>query len=187
MALMSRGANVALTREIPGLRSIVVGVAWNAGAERVLEDNLVLATVLCDASSKALSPEHFVFFNQLSSPDLTVSQLTEALGGDKEQVEIALADVPAEVARIVVVVYLNEGTAQRRTLGQLRSLSVLIRDAADNRELVRSEDLATSLSAETAVVLGEVYRHGAEWKFKVVGEGYASGVAGIASDYGLPL
>jgi tellurium resistance protein TerD len=187
MAQMSRGANVALTREIPGLRSIVVGVSWNAGAERVLEENLVLATVLCDAASKALSPEHFVFFNQLASPDLTVSQLTEALGGDKEQVEIDLADVPAEVARIVVVVYLNEGTAQRRTLGQLRALSVLVRDAADNRELVRSEDLAPSLSAETAVVLGEVYRHGADWKFKVVGEGYASGIAGIASDYGLPL
>jgi tellurium resistance protein TerD len=187
MAQMSRGANVALTREIPGLRSIVVGVSWNAGAERVLEENLVLATVLCDAASKALSPEHFVFFNQLTSPDLTVSQLTEALGGDKEQVEIDLADVPAEVARIVVVLYLNEGTAQRRTLGQLRELSVLVRDGGDNRELVRSENLATVLSAETALVLGEVYRHGADWKFKVVGEGYASGIAGIASDYGLPL
>jgi tellurium resistance protein TerD len=187
MAQMSRGANVALTREIPGLRSIVVGVSWNAGAERVLEENLVLATVLCDAASKALSPEHFVFFNQLASPDLTVSQLTEALGGDKEQVEIDLADVPAEVARIVVVLYLNEGTAQRRTLGQLRELSVLVRDGGDNRELVRSENLATVLSAETALVLGEVYRHGADWKFKVVGEGYASGIAGIASDYGLPL
>jgi tellurium resistance protein TerD len=187
MAQMSRGANVALTREIPGLRSIVVGVSWNAGAERVLEENLVLATVLCDAASKALSPEHFVFFNQLASPDLTVSQLTEALGGDKEQVEIDLADVPAEVARIVVVLYLNEGTAQRRTLGQLRELSVLVRDGGDNRELVRSENLATVLSAETALVLGEVYRHGADWKFKVVGEGYASGIAGVASDYGLPL
>jgi tellurium resistance protein TerD len=187
MAQMSRGANVALTREIPGLRSIVVGVSWNAGAERVLEENLVLATVLCDAASKALSPEHFVFFNQLASPDLTVGQLTEALGGDKEQVEIDLADVPAEVARIVVVLYLNEGTAQRRTLGQLRELSVLVRDGGDNRELVRSENLATVLSAETALVLGEVYRHGADWKFKVVGEGYASGIAGIASDYGLPL
>lgn len=187
MAVMNRGANVGLTREIPGLTSIVVGVSWNAGAESVLEENLVLATLLCDAGSKVLSPEHFVFFNQLSSPDMSVSQLQEALAGDKEQVEIDLPDVPADVARIVVVVYLNEGTAQRRTLGQLRSLAVIVRDGRDNRELVRSEDLAPVLSAETALVLGEVYRHGAEWKFKVVGEGYASGIAGIASDYGLPL
>lgn len=187
MARMSRGANVAFTREIPGLTGIVVGVSWNAGSERVLEDNLVMATVLCDASSKALSPEHFVFFNQLTSPDLSVTQLEEALAGDKEQVEIDLPDVPPEVARIVVVVYLNDGTAQRRTLGQLREISICLRDPRDNRELVRSEDLAPALSAETALVLGEVYRHNGDWKFKVVGEGYATGIAGIATDYGLPL
>jgi tellurium resistance protein TerD len=187
MAAMSRGANVALTREIPGLSQIVVGVSWNAGAERVLEENLVLATVLCGADSRALSTEHFVFFNQLASPDLSVSQLVSALAGDKEQVEIDLPDVPREVARIVIAVYLNDGTAQRRTLGQLRDITVCVRQAPSNRELVRSENLASALSTETALVLGEVYRHGGDWKFKVVGEGYASGIAGIAADYGLPL
>ena len=187
MAVMSRGANVAFTREIPGLTGVVVGVSWNTGSERVLEDNLVMATILCDASSKALSPEHFVFFNQLTSPELSVSQLETALAGDQEQVEIDLPDVPPEVSRIVVVVYLNDGTAQRRTLGQLRSISICLRDPRDSRELVRSENLAPALGSETALVLGEVYRHGADWKFKVVGEGYASGIAGIAADYGLPL
>jgi tellurium resistance protein TerD len=187
MAAMSRGANVALTREIPGLTSIVVGVAWNVGTERLVEDNLVLATVLCDAGSRALSPEHFVFFNQLTSPDLSVTQLETALAGDKEQVEIDLADVPAEINRLVVVLYLNDGTAQRRTLGQLRELTVVVREAPSNRELVRSENLAVGLAGETALVLGEVYRHGSDWKFKVVGEGYTSGIAGIAADYGLPL
>lgn len=187
MAEMSRGANVALTREIPGLSKIVVGASWNVGAERVLEDNLVLATVLCDAGSKALSAEHFVFFNQLTSPDMSVSQLETVLAGDQEQVEIDLPDVPAEVSRIVVVIYLNDGTAARRTLGQLRDITVAVREAPSNRELVRSENLAPALSSETALILGEVYRHGGDWKFKVVGEGYTRGIAGIASDYGLPL
>jgi tellurium resistance protein TerD len=184
---MSRGANVALTREIPGLRQLAVGVAWNAGAERVLEDNLVFGAVLCDASSKALSPEHFVFFNQLTTPDESVTQQEKAMGGDKEQVEVDLPDVPPEVARIVLVVYLNEGSAQRRTLGQLREMTVVVREVPSYRELVRSENLAPAFGGETAVVLGEVYRNGPDWKFKVVGEGYTSGIAGIASDYGLPL
>lgn len=187
MAIMRRGSNVALTREIPGLDQIVVGVWWNAGAERVLEDNLVFAALLCDASSKVLSEEHFVFFNQLSSPELSVQQLHAALGGDREQVEIDLAGVPDDVARVVVVLYLNDGTAARRTLGQLRDIGVRVLDAHGNTELVRSENLAPALSAETALVLGEVYRHAGEWKFKVIGDGYASGIAGIASDYGLPL
>ncbi|WP_198597924.1 TerD family protein [Blastococcus atacamensis] len=184
---MSRGANVPLTREIPGLKQIVVGVSWNGNAEPVLQDNLVVAALLCDSANKALSAEHFVFVNQLTSPDLSVSRLEKALAGDQEQVEIDLPDVPPEVSRVAFALFVNEGTAARRTLGQLRQLSVCVRDATDNRELVRSENLAPALSTETALVLGEVYRHRSDWKFKVVGEGYASGITGIASDYGLPL
>lgn len=187
MPPMQRGANVALTREIPGLAGIVVGVSWNAGAERVLEDNLVLGTLLCDDVGRAPSDRHFVFFNQLTSPEESVSQVQTALAGDREQVEIDLPDVPAGIARIVVVVYLNDGTALRRTLAQLREITVVVREAGSNRELVRSENLATSLTTETALVLAEVYRHSGDWKFKVVGEGYASGISGIAGTYGLPL
>ena len=69
MAEMKRGANVALTREIPGLQSLVLGVTWNAGAERVLDDNLVLAAVLCGPDGRARNDQDFVFFNQISSPE----------------------------------------------------------------------------------------------------------------------
>ncbi|MCO7219376.1 TerD family protein [Klenkia sp. PcliD-1-E] len=184
---MNRGANVALTREIPGLTRVAVGASWNAGSERVLDENLVLALLLCGPDSRVLSGEHVVFFNQLTSPDEAVAVRDRALGGDQEQVEVDLQRVPADVSRLVAVLYVNEGTTQRRTLGQLRSVSVVVRDGYNHRELVRSEDLAPVLQAETALVLGEVYRHGGDWKFKVVGEGYRTGIAGIAADYGLPL
>jgi tellurium resistance protein TerD len=187
MADMKRGANVALTREIRGLTGVVVGVQYTAGAEQTLIDNLVVATILCDADSKALSDEHFVFFNQLSSPDLSTTQLETALGGDNEQVEIDLAAVPHEVFRIAIVVYLNEAIAARRTLGQLRDCRIRVLNLNGNAELVRSENLAPALTTETALVLGEMYRNGVDWKFKVIGEGYAQGIAGIARDYGVAL
>jgi tellurium resistance protein TerD len=186
-APMKRGANVALTREIPQLRGLVVGVRWNAGAETALADNLTMATLLCDASGTILSPDHLVFFNQLSSPDLSVQQLTDALGGDQEQVEIDLTAVPPQVVRIVIVLYVNEGPGLRRTLGQLRALVIRVLDLADNRELVRSEDLATGLRTETAIALGEVYRNGPDWKFRVLGEAYDRGMAAVAADHGLRL
>jgi tellurium resistance protein TerD len=85
------------------------------------------------------------------------------------------------------VLYINDGPAQRRTLGQLRGCVVRVLNLADNRELVRSEDFAPALDAETALALGEMYRHDGEWKFKVLGQGYAKGIAGIATDYGLSL
>jgi tellurium resistance protein TerD len=187
MAEMKRGANVALTREVPGLRKLVLGMKWNAGGERVLDENLVFAALLCGTDGRVRSDQDFVFFNQLISADLSVRQLEQALGGDNEQLEIDLGAVPADVDRIVVTLYVNDGPAQRRTLGQLRSCVIRVLDGRDDRELVRSEELASAFSTETAVVLGEVYRHGGEWKFKVLGQGYAKGVAGVAADYGVPL
>jgi tellurium resistance protein TerD len=187
MAEMQRGANVALTREVPGLTRLVLGLSWNAGRERALEDNLVFAAILCGRDGRARSDQDFVFFNQLASPDLSVHQLEQALGNDNEQIEVDLDAVPPEIDRIVVVLYVNEGPAQRRTLGQLRSCTVRVLNAADNRELVRSEELASAFDAETAVALGEIYRHPSGWKFKVLGQGYSRGVAGIAADYGIPL
>lgn len=187
MAEMKRGANVALTREIPGLTGLVLGMSWNAGAERALDDNLVFAAILCGANGRARSDQDFVFFNQLSSPEQSVQELEQALGGDNEQIVVDLNAVPADIERIVAVLYVNDGPAQRRTLGQLRSCVIRVLDAADNRELVRSEELARSFDAETAVALGEVYRHDGGWKFKVLGQGYSRGVSGIAADYGVPL
>ncbi|MFE9959217.1 TerD family protein [Micromonospora sp. NPDC005299] len=184
---MKRGANAALTREIPGMTGIVVGVSWDAASEVVLAENLVTATILCDSASRAVSDDHFVFFNQLTSPDLSVRQLEEVLGADNEQIEIDLDRVPAGISRIVVVLYLNEGPVRRRALGQLKNCGIRVMNLADNRELVRSENLARWLTSETAIALGEVYRRDAEWKFKVIGEGYASGIAGIAADYGVNL
>ncbi|MEC3982134.1 TerD family protein [Amycolatopsis sp. H20-H5] len=187
MTELKRGANVALTREIPDLPGLVVGVRWKSGAERILDENLVVAAVLCDAGGKALSAEHFVFFNQLGEPGLSVSLLEQVLGEDAEQVEIDFAAVPPAISRIVVVLYLNEGTGLRRSLGRLRELGVRALDPRDNRELVRSENLAAVLNGETALSLGEVYRHHGGWKFKVIGESYPDGVLGLAKDYGVPL
>jgi tellurium resistance protein TerD len=187
MAEMKRGANVSLTREIPGLTGLVVGVRWNAGSETALADNMTMATILCGTDGHALSEQHFVFFNQLTSPDLSVQQLEQALAGDQEQIEIDLNSVPAAVDRIVIVVDVNDGPAQKRTLSQLRSCVVRVLNLAGNAELVRSEELASGLQTETALALGEVYRHNTEWKFKVLGQGYSKGIAGIASDYGLSI
>jgi tellurium resistance protein TerD len=184
---MKRGSNVELTRELPTLSTVVLGISFSAGSEKMLTDNMVVAALMCDARSKVLSDDYFVFFNQLTSPDESVSQRDAALGHDVEQIEVELEAVPRAVERIVVVVYINEGVAQRRTLGQLRECVIRVINGKDNAELVRSENIAPSLTSETAAVLGELYRHDGNWKFKVIGDGYAKGIVGIASDYGVTL
>lgn len=184
---LQRGANVALTQEIPSLTGVVLGVRWNAGAEQALSDNLVAATILCDRDSQAPSERYFVFFNQIASPEESVTRRSQLLGDDREQVEVDLADVPAEISRIVVALYINDGPGARRSLGQLRDCSIRVLDLSNGQELVRSENLAPALRSETAILLGELYRHSTGWKFKVIGQGYDNGIAGIAADYGVPL
>lgn len=187
IGVLPRGGNVPLTRENPGLDGVVFGVRFTTGAEKALADSLVVAAILCDDAQKALSPGHLVFFNQLTSPDLSVRALEEALGTDDEQIEVDLLDVPPEVSRIVVVLYVNEGTVGRRTLGQLRSCVIRVLNLRGNAEMVRSEDLAAGLVQETALGLGELYRHQGGWKFKVLGDRYAGGVTAVAGRYGVRL
>lgn len=183
---LARGANVALTREIPDLSTVVVGVAWEVGNEPALGSRLVCATLLLNSSGDLRSPEDFVFFNQLVSPDASVGQRSSA-GADREQVEVDLLEVPTDVDTILFVLYVDDGAGVHRTLGQLRSCAVRVLDARGDRELVASDDLAPGLRAETALVLGELYRHRSGWKFRVVGQGYSSGLTGVARDHGLVL
>jgi tellurium resistance protein TerD len=187
MAVMRRGANAPLTREIPGLAGIVLGVRFDAGAEQALTNNLVVAAILCGQDKKALSDDHFVFFNQLAAPDLSVQKIEELLGTDRDQIEIDLVAVPPPVVRIVVAAYVNEGLAARRNLGRLRTCEIRVLNQDDGVELVRSENLADGLTDETALALGEIYRHGTDWKFRVLGDGYADGVTGLAHDHGVGL
>lgn len=186
-APLKRGMNVALTREIPSLAHVTLGVRWDAGPDQVLGANLVMLTMLCSTDGRALSEEHLVFFNQLASPEESVQQRDQALDGDREQVTVTLAQVPEQVGRIVVALYVNDSPGQHRTLGQLRSLRIRVVDADNGTELLGSEDLAVGLGPEDALTLGELYRHDGGWKYKVLGQGYTDGISALARDHGLTL
>ena len=187
MSPMAKGANIALQRELPDLKGVVFGVDWDSGGERVLDDNLTLLTVLVGDNGHALSPEHVVHFNQLVSADLSTAQLQQVLGNDDAQVEVELTGVPGEVARVVFLLYLSEGSGSSRHLGQLRHLVVRLLNLDGGASITSSVDLADGLSAETALKLAELYRHDGQWKLRVLGQGYSSGLAGVAKEFGVPL
>lgn len=184
---MAKGANVALTREVPGLSGVVIGVDWDAGPERFLGESLTLLTVLCGADRKALSQQHVVHFNQMVSADLSTSHVEQVMGDDDAQVEVDLAGVPDEVERLVFVLYVNEGGGGRRTLGQLKKLVVRVLQLSNGSSVVSTVDLAAGLGGETALTLVELYRHAGDWKLRVLGAGYSDGLKGVARDFGVEL
>lgn len=182
---LTRGGNVPLTGSVPTLSTAVVGVAWDSAGDRSFEERLSLAAILCDKSGKAVAPDAMVFFNQPLSADTSTAHSDIPFGDDDEQVEIDLDDVPAEVQRLVFVLYVADSVGARQPLSRLRSCVVRVVNATDGAQIVSSEDLAPGLGDQTAVMLGEVYRHGEGWKFKVIGEGYSRGLSGVLDQFGV--
>ncbi|MEV0731825.1 MULTISPECIES: TerD family protein [Polymorphospora] len=185
---LSKGGNVSLTKEAPGLTAVNVGLGWDVRTTTGTDYDLDASALLCGDAGKVLSDQHFVFYNNLTSPDGSVEHtgdnLTGEGDGDDETIKVNLAGVPAEVTRIVFPVSIHDAQARNQSFGQIENAFIRVVNQADNRELARF-DLSEDYSTETAMVFGELYRRGAEWKFRAIGQGYASGLHGIATDYGV--
>jgi tellurium resistance protein TerD len=187
---LSKGGNVSLTKIAPSLTAVLVGLGWDTRTTTGADFDLDASALLCGADGKVLNDDNFVFFNNLRSPDGSVEHtgdnLTGAGEGDDEAIKIDLSRVPAEVQKIVFPVSIYDADTRSQSFGQVVNAFIRVVDQANNAELARY-DLTEDASTETAMVFGELYRNAAEWKFRAVGQGYASGLAGIARDYGVRL
>ena len=185
---LSKGGNVSLTKEAPGLTAVLVGLGWDARTTSGQDFDLDASALMIGTSGKILSDSHFVFFNNLSSPDGSVEHtgdnLTGEGEGDDEVIKVNLAGVPAECDKLVFTVSIYDAEARGQSFGQVRNAYIRIVNQAGGAEIARY-DLSEDASTETAMLFGEVYRNGAEWKFRAVGQGYTSGLSGIARDFGV--
>ena len=185
---LSKGGNVSLSKEAPGLTDIVVGLGWDVRTTDGADFDLDASAIMVDQSDKVVSDKHFIFFNNLKSPEGAVEHtgdnLTGEGEGDDEQLKVGLNTVPAEVQKIVFPVSIYEGESRSQSFGQVRNAFIRVVNGANQQEIARY-DLSEDASTETAMVFGEVYRNGQEWKFRAVGQGWASGLGGIARDYGV--
>ena len=185
---LSKGGNVSLSKEAPGLTDVLVGLGWDVRTTDGADFDLDASAILLADTDKAISDKHFVFFNNLKSPDSTVEHtgdnLTGEGEGDDEAIKVNLAGMAQDVQKIVFPVSIYDADSRSQSFGQVRNAFIRVVNAANNSEIARY-DLSEDASTETAMVFGELYRHGAEWKFRAVGQGWTSGLAGIAKDYGV--
>ena len=185
---LSKGGNVSLTKMAPSLTAVTVGLGWDVRTTTGTDFDLDASAMLCGGDGKVLDDSHFVFFNNLKSPDGSVEHtgdnLTGEGEGDDEQIKVDLTVMPAEVDKIAFPVSIYDADKRSQTFGQVRNAFIRVLNQADGAELARY-DLTEDASTETAMVFGELYRSGTEWKFRAVGQGYASGLSGIAGDFGV--
>jgi tellurium resistance protein TerD len=187
---LTKGANVNLSKEAPGLTAVFFGLGWDVRTTTGEDFDLDASAIACNTSGKVVSDQHFVFFNNLKTPDGAVEHTgdnrTGAGEGDDEVIKADLAGMPAEIDKVVFLASIYDADNRKQAFGQVRNAYIRVVNSADNNELARY-DLSEDYSTETALVFGELYRAGAEWKFRAVGQGYASGLAGVASDFGVTI
>ncbi len=185
---LQKGGNVNLSKEAPGLSKMVVGLGWDVRVTDGAAFDLDGVAFLLDQNGKVRSDGDFIFYNHLKSADGSVvhsgDNRTGEGDGDDESVTIDLAKVPPGVEKIVVAVTIHDAEMRRQNFGMVAKAFIRCVNAGNNGEIARF-DLSEDSSTETAMVFGEVYRNGGDWKFRAIGQGFAGGLGPLARNYGV--
>ena len=188
---LSKGQKVDLTKTNPGLTKVKVGLGWDTNKYDGTEGfDLDSSVFLLNDGGKVSDPSDFIFYNNTTGGNGSVvhsgDNLTGEGDGDDETVSITLKSVPEGVQRIAFTVTIHEAEARGQNFGMVSNSFIRIVNEDTSEELIRY-DLGEDFSIETALVVGELYRHNGEWKFNAVGSGYQGGLAALCNDFGLQV
>lgn len=185
---LSKGGNVSLSKEDPSLDEIMVGLGWDARATDGQDFDLDASAFLLKTDGKVRSDADFCFYNNMNVAGGAVihqgDNRTGAGEGDDEQVKITLSKMPADIDKVAIVVTIHEGEQRGQSFGQVSNAFIRLVNVKTGSEVVRF-DLSEDASVETAMILGEVYRHGNDFKFRAVGQGYRGGLGPLATNFGV--
>src|SRR3954470_5666399 len=138
---LSKGGNVSLTKEAPGLKAVTVGLGWDVRTTTGTDFDLDASAIAVKTDSKVFSDQHFVFFNNRATPDQTIvhsgDNLTGQGEGDDEQINVHLANLPAEVDKIVFPVSIYDAEARSQNFGQVRNAFIRIVNQDGGTEIAR--------------------------------------------------
>ena len=188
---LTKGGNVSLTKQAPGLTAVQVGLGWDARVTDGAGFDLDASAFLLSASGKVRSDGDFIYFNNLRSIDGSVVHLGDNISGigdgDDEIITVALDRLPGEIERIAFSVTIYEADGRRQNFGMVQRAYIRVVNQSTQEELARY-DLSEDASIETAMVFGELYRDPNEaggFKFKARGEGFAGGLGPLAASMGV--
>jgi len=188
---LTKGQKIDLTKGNAGLNNIVIGLGWDVNKYDSDSDfDLDASAFILNSSGKVRTDEDMVFFNNNKggngSVEHTGDNTTGEGEGDDEQIKIDLSKVPADVEKVAFVITIHEAEQRNQNFGQVSNAFVRVVDESKNEEIVRY-DLGEDFSVETALIVGELYKHNNEWKFAAIGSGYQGGLLAVCKDYGVSV
>lgn len=187
---LSKGGNISLSKSVPSLKNILVGLGWETRMTTGADYDLDASAFLLNENGKVRQDSDFIFYNQLNSlcgsVEHTGDNRTGDGDGDDEALKINLEKVPVYIKRIVLCVTIDDAVARNQNFGQVSEAFMRVVNLDDDVEIVRF-DLSEDYSTETAMIFGEIYRHNDEWKFKAVGQGFAGGLEAMCNQFGVSV
>jgi len=185
---LSKGGNVNLSKEAPGLNKIAVGLGWDARVTDGSAFDLDASGFLVKADNKVRSDADFCFYNNKTVAGGAVvhagDNQTGDVQGDDETINVELSQIPAEIEKVVFAVTIHDAAARNQNFGQVSKAYIRIVNLENNSEIARF-DLSEDASIETAMIFGEIYRNVGDWKFKAVAQGFAGGLGPLAASFGV--
>lgn len=185
---LSKGGNVSLSKEAPGLKAVRVGLGWDTRVTDGSAFDLDASVFVLTESGKVRSDADFVFYNNKNGANGAVvhqgDNTTGEGSGDDEVVAVTLDQLTPDVAKLSFAVTIHDADGRRQNFGMVSNAYIRVTNADGGAEIARY-DLSEDASTETAMIFGDLYRHGAEWKFKAIGQGFAGGLGPLAQSFGV--
>jgi len=186
---LTKGQKIDLTKGNPSLKQVMVGLGWDTNKyDGGYDFDLDASAFVCGANGKVTKDEDFIFYSNLSHPSgCVVHQGDNRTGegeGDDEQIMVDISKIPANIEKIAFTVTIYDYAKRNQNFGQISNAYIRIVNMENNEELIRY-DLGEDFSIETAVVVGEIYKHGSDWKFNAIGSGFSGGLAALCANYGI--
>jgi tellurium resistance protein TerD len=184
----SKGGNVSLSKEAPGLTTVRVGLGWDTRVTDGQAFDLDASAFVLAAGDKVRTDADFIFYNNKNGAGGSVvhqgDNTTGEGEGDDEVVVVHLEQLPADVNKVSFAVTIHDAETRRQNFGMVTNAFIRVVNDAGGTEIARY-DLSEDASTETAMIFGELYRNGAEWKFKAIGQGFNGGLGPLARNFGV--
>lgn len=186
---LKKGQGISLKKAAPSLAAAFIGLGWDIKKQSSgMDYDLDTSIFMLGANGKLISDQHFIFYNNLTSPDpdhsvkLMGDNRTGAGEGDDEVVIVDLRKVPSDVAKIVIAVSIYDGEERKQSFGQVNNAYVRLVNVETKDEVLRYS-LQEHFSTETALIMAEVVNEAGEWRLNAVGDGYQGGLQTLLDRY----
>ena len=188
---LTKGQRVSLDKN---MTMALIGLGWDTNKyDGGAAFDLDACAFMLGANGKVRKDEDFIFYGNLQSEDGSVrhtgDNLTGEGEGDDEVLIIDFTKIPVDIQKIAITVTIYDAIPRHQNFGQVSNAYVRVARMADENDTVGTEvlkfDLAEEFSIETGLVVCEIYRNGADWKFNAVGAGYQGGLEALCKSFGV--